>query len=93
MRLPYTCQENRDEEGNYVARSSWRTSLSRSLNLEGLKEKARSGAARMFGEEGEDLRRQDFNDTQTRLRFARIPRDQERDSGFGQFAIPIVKIL
>ena len=62
------------------------------MNLEGLKEKARSGAARMFGE-GEDLRRQDFNDTQTRLRFARIPRDQERESGFGQFAIPIVKIL
>ena len=51
--------------------------MSRSLNLEGLKEKARSGAARMFGEGGEDLRRQDFNDTQTRLQFARIPRDQE----------------
>lgn len=78
----HPCQDNRDEEGNYLARSSWRTSLSRSLNLEGLTEKARSGAARMFGGgEGEALRRQDLNDTQSRLQFARIPRDQERESG------------
>ena len=66
-----------------MARASWRRSLSRSLNLEDLTEKARSGAARMFGAGGggggEDLRRQDLNDTQSRLRFARIPRDQVPD--------------
>ena len=63
-----------------MARASWRRSLSRSLNLDDLTEKARSGAARMFGGGGgEDLRRQDLNDTQSRLRFARIPRDQVPD--------------
>ena len=77
MKSLYLYQDNRDEEGNYVARASWRRSLSRSLNLDDLTEKARSGAARMFGAGGgEDIRRQDLNDTQSRLRFARIPRDQ-----------------
>ena len=77
-------QDNRDEEGNYLARSSWRKSLSRRLNIGELEEKARSGAARMFGAEGkqEELRRQDLDDTSTRLRFARIPRDQARAKTF-----------